>query len=222
MWSSSASARPGQRPDGPPPVPSSWALEELDPASSHSVVFTEGPSLPAIDVDEIARVAFERGMEEGRRAGEAAEAARLQPTIAALNEALAALRDEAHHWIGNAQENICALSVAVARKVIGREVQTDDAVIDALVRQALLEFPLDQAIVVRMHPADLAVITALKAGMGATRPAPVNGDRPEVQWLSDARVMRGGCVIEGRDRIIDGRIDTALERLYRRLSLTDA
>ena len=161
-------------------------------------------------------------MEEGRRAGEAAEAARLQPTVAALREALSALQDEAHHWIGNAQENICALSIAVARQVLGREVQGDAAVVEALVRQALLEFPLDQAIIVRMNPADLAVLTALKVGMGASRPAPVNGERPEVQWLPDTRVSRGGCVIEGRDRIIDGRIDTALERLYRRLSLTDA
>lgn len=200
----------------------SWALEELDPSGGHSVVFNDSPTLPTIDVDEIARVAFERGMEEGRRAGAAAEAARLQPTITALNAALATLQEEAAPWIGNAQENICALSVAIARQVIGRDVQADTTVVESLVRQALLEFPLDQAIVVRMHPADLAAITTLKAGMGATRPAPVNGERPEVQWLSDARIMRGGCVIEGRDRIIDGRIDTALERLYRRVSHTDA
>ena len=143
-------------------------------------------------------------------------------TRAAHNEALSALQEEAHRWIGNAQENICALSIAVARQLLGQEVQADAAVVEALVRQALLEFPLDQAIVVRMHPADLAAITTLKSGMGASRPAPVNGERPEVQWLADQRVTRGGCVIEGRDRIIDGRIDTALERLYRRLSLTDA
>jgi flagellar biosynthesis/type III secretory pathway protein FliH len=31
-------------------------------------------------------------------------------------------------------------------------------------------------------------------------------------------VERGGCVIEGRDRIVDGRVDTALERIYRGLS----
>jgi flagellar biosynthesis/type III secretory pathway protein FliH len=214
--------RPGQRPDAPAPSPTSWALEELDPSAGHSVVFNDAPPLPSIDVDEIARVAYERGLEEGRRAGEAAEAARLQPTILALNAALATLQDEAAHWIGNAQENICALSIAVAREVIGREVQAEADVVDALVRQALLEFPLDQSIVVRMHPADLAVINTLKATMGAARPSPVNGERPEVQWLSDARILRGGCVIEGRDRIIDGRIDTALERLYRRVSQTDA
>jgi flagellar biosynthesis/type III secretory pathway protein FliH len=43
-----------------------------------------------------------------------------------------------------------------------------------------------------------------------------------VRWLADARIQPGGCVVEGRERIVDGRVDTALERLYRKLSDNDA
>ena len=49
----------------------------------------------------------------------------------------------------------------------------------------------------------------------------ITGDR-EARWLPDASIAPGGCVVEGRERIIDGRIDTALERVYRRLTYTNA
>lgn len=42
----------------------------------------------------------------------------------------------------------------------------------------------------------------------------------EAAWHADPLVEPGGVVVEGRDRIIDGRVDTALERVYRRLTYT--
>jgi flagellar biosynthesis/type III secretory pathway protein FliH len=39
-----------------------------------------------------------------------------------------------------------------------------------------------------------------------------------MSWVPDARIARGGCVVEGRERIVDGRVDSALERVYRRLA----
>ncbi|MCC6316065.1 MAG: hypothetical protein IT361_00140 [Gemmatimonadaceae bacterium] len=207
------------RPVPPTPVPASWALEELDPEAAASVVFRESSGVPSLDIDAITREAYERGLEDGRRAGAAAEGQRLQPTLQALDRALASLRDESDKWIANAQENVSAIAIAVARQVIGHEVQADALTIDALVRQALAEFPLEHAVVVRLHPADLTMITAARVGTGMNAPSM---ERTEVQWLPDPRVTRGGCVVEGRDRIVDGRVDMALERLYRRLTLTDA
>ncbi|MGQ0646104.1 MAG: FliH/SctL family protein [Gemmatimonadaceae bacterium] len=212
-----AQGRPGAM------APARWALEELAPTPGSAGTFGESvPESPAIDIDAVAREAYERGFEEGRQAGAHNEAERLRSVLTSLNDALLTLHDEMNHWIGNAQENVCALSIAVARQILAREVQGDSASIDLLVRQALAEFPMDQPVIVRLNPADLSILSALKTGMAASRPAPFAGDRPEVQWLSDARITPGGCVIEGRDRIIDGRIDTALERLYRQLTSTGA
>ena len=42
----------------------------------------------------------------------------------------------------------------------------------------------------------------------------------EVRWIPDASIGRGGCVVEGPERIVDGRLESALERVYRRI--TDA
>ena len=62
---------------------------------------------------------------------------------------------------------------------------------------------------------DLALLT-----MNGDR-APITG-RYDVTWLADKRIARGGCLIEGRDRIVDGRVDTALERAYRKMARHDA
>ena len=111
------------------------------------------------------------------------------------------------------QDNICALSVAVGRQLYDAELQTAGSHTVALVRRALTEFPIDQPVTIRIHPTDLASITASAVAEGT----PLTVGRAEAQWIPDLRVAPGGCVVEGRDRIIDGRVDTALERLYRRL-----
>jgi flagellar assembly protein FliH len=87
-----------------------------------------------------------------------------------------------------------------------------------LVRRAVAEFPIDQSIRIRVSPHDLALITAMSAGES---PVPITGGR-EARWLADPLGSPGGCVIEGRERIVDGRVDTALERLYRRLTYSHA
>ena len=155
--------------------------------------------------------AYAAGAAEGQREGAAAAERRLAPAISALTEArdqLAALEDR---WLANLDENVAVLAVGVARHVIGREIGTDDALVRERVATAIAEYPLDQALSLRVNPADLAT---LKAAFDVARAI---GTR-ELRWTADERIARGGCLVEGRERIVDGRVDTALERVYRRLS----
>jgi hypothetical protein len=65
------------------------------------------------------------------------------------------------------------------------------------------------------------VISSLQGAEREGTPMTESG-RDDALWLGDARVQPGGCLVEGRDRIIDGRVDTALDRTYRRLTYTQA
>ncbi len=228
-WSSSAARQPS-RPAAPPAAPVAWAPDELvlDTRSLRDVVRRPEPeaadagSLDQVDaalMEQALQEAYERGVEDGRRAGEAAESARLRATVQAVTEALAALHADADKWVGHAEENVCALAIAVARQVIAREVAMDKSSLAGMVRQALDEFPLDQPLTLRVNPGDLQVIHAAFHAAGELSPLAA---RKDVQWLPDPRIAAGGCLIEGRDRIVDGRVDTALERLYRRLTYTGA
>lgn len=156
-----------------------------------------------------------QGYEEGRLAGEEAEAARLRNAVSLAERALDEIREGEMRWTGSIEENICALAVAVARQVIGRELKGDVETVVDLVRRALQEFPVDQPVRIRVNPTDLS---AIEAASGSTSPGFTAVRERDVRWLADVRVTPGGCVVEGRERIVDGRVDNSLERLYRRLT----
>jgi flagellar biosynthesis/type III secretory pathway protein FliH len=153
--------------------------------------------------------AYAEGAAAGRAEGEAAAHAALAETAGALAAALDEVRTHESRWLADLEAHVAALAVAVARHVVEREVARDDALVTTLVARAVAEFPADQALTVRAHPADLPALRAAWAGAaGAARSA-------ELRWLPDAGVVRGGALVEGRERIVDGRVDAALERVYR-------
>lgn len=157
--------------------------------------------------------------EEGVAAGTLAEGTRVHTVVAAAEAALDAVRENETKWQESVAENITALAVTIARHVIGREISSNPAGIADLVRRALAEYPIDQAMRVRVNPHDLSLLSLPTAEGG--EPISIAPNR-DVRWMADSRIQAGGCVVEGRERIIDGRVDTALERLYRQLTSTNA
>jgi len=167
------------------------------------------------EVDRRVQEAFALGYEEGREAGEIAEGMRLRAAMQAAEDALDSLRAGEMRWTGALEENICALAVAVARQVVGRELEADPLTLTELVRRAVAEFPADQPLRIRVSAQDLAL---LNSAAGADAPVPGVAPDRETRWVADSLVAPGGCIVEGRERIVDGRVDNALERIYRRLT----
>jgi flagellar biosynthesis/type III secretory pathway protein FliH len=196
-----------------------WALTDLGAS-------TVGAPRPASSAQSAAAAAEERsrliaegyatGFAEGQRKGIEQSQARVDEALALMEKLTTQLNAGAALSATILEENIAAISVIVARQIVGREVSTTPEIVADLVRRALTEFPIEQAVRIRVHPVDLSLLTV--AGSGTQ---PITGTR-EASWLADARVGRGGCLIEGRDRIVDGRIDAALERAYHRMAQIDA
>lgn len=168
-----------------------------------------------IEMERRAQDAHSAGYDAGRLDGELAEATRLRNAVAATEHALDSIRASEAKWQECVTENIAALAITVARHIVGRELRTDAASVADLVKRALAEFPIDQPMRVRVNPHDLSLLS---------HPTPTGGEpvaiapNRDVRWLADSRIQPGGCVVEGRERIVDGRVDTALERLYRKLT----
>ncbi len=200
-----------------------WALDELAVAAlpieaslagAPASAMNAGPSAQerAQMIDE----AYARGLADGEKKGLAAAQARVTKALAVIDKITGEVRDVAALAPSILEENIAALAVIVARQIVAREVSVARELVADLVRRALTEFPVDQSTRIRVHPLDLSLLTLNEGGM-----APITGAR-DVSWLADARVARGGCLVEGRDRIVDGRVDTALERAYHRMAQIDA
>lgn len=157
---------------------------------------------------------LDEAYKEGFRTGEAAGLERalreLDPSRQAAESAanqLSTLREELNT---QTRENVLALALAVAKKVMEGEIQARPGYVAEMVEKALSHFPLDQKIRVRLNPSDLRLFTG-KTGENA----PVESGGREVRWTPDDSVAQGGCIVEGPEHVVDGRLDSALERIYR-------
>jgi flagellar biosynthesis/type III secretory pathway protein FliH len=157
--------------------------------------------------------AYERGFQKGIDAGRRQAMQELSPNLQASVKVVAEMEDFRGALLHQMQDNLTALALAVARQLMEREVKSEPAVVANLVRNALSHFPLDQKLRIRLNPMDLSSISMEQSG---TQP-PVSAGR-EVRWIPDEAISRGGCVVEGPERIVDGRVEGALERIYRTVS----
>lgn len=156
---------------------------------------------------------YKRGYEEGRLAGERAERVRLRASFEAADEAICQMTANQSKWATAFEDNLCALATAIARHLMERELNADPALLHELVERARQDFKVDAPVKVRVNPGDLAAMTIVADAAGF--------DAHLEHWAADPTIAPGGCVIEGPDRIVDGRVDTALERVYRRVTQYD-
>ncbi|MEO8562944.1 MAG: FliH/SctL family protein [bacterium] len=202
--------------------PTPWALEELDADGGEIFRTTAGDVVPT--AEELAAVkqsarehataeGFAAGYTVGRADAEAELGQRLRSAIDALDAATALVHENETRYLGVLEENLAAIAVSVARQIIERDVRMAPEITVALVKRALEEFPVGEPLRVRINPLDLSAMTLARHG-----DEDETSSRREVAWMPDARVPAGGCVVEGRERILDGRVDTALERAFRRLA----
>ncbi len=197
-----------------------WKLEELYQPVLSPVNRSpnDDASLAAVAVlnserDRLVAEAYDAGFTAGQEDAGATSGARLNTAIELLKTAAAQLLASEGKALATLEENLSALAVTIARQIIGREVRTSADLIIDMVRTAVAEFPLDQPLRIRVNPIDLSTLSVVSDGVVIR----ISPDR-EITWAADAKVLVGGCMVEGRDRIIDGRVDTALERVFRTLT----
>ena len=220
---SGASVR--QTPATAVPNAGAWSLSELaitTPGGGTAAVSAASPAMQSpLTAEERAKLideGYARGLADGERKARAASQAQVSSAVAVVDQITSQIREVASLAPAILEENVAALAVIVARQIVAREVAMDRELVGDLVRRALTEFPVDQSVRIRVNPLDLALLSLNPDG-GDT--APITNNR-DASWLADPRVARGGCLVEGRDRIVDGRVDTALERAYRRMADIDA
>lgn len=194
-----------------------WAPAELHhepPRSESTSESSHGPDTPVEDPIEVARTeAFELGVAAGKEQA----AAELAPAIEALNAAINEVQDSRPAWFDAVEKNILTLAVAVARQILGRELTTDPDHVRQLVSRALNRFPIEVPVTIRLNPSDLARISAATVANAASDPAAGR----DVRWRADAHITEGSCVVEGPERMVDGRVDKALLRIYQALVTAD-
>lgn len=105
------------------------------------------------------------------------------------------------------ERQIVELTLAVAQKVIEREVASDPSLVVDVVRAAINEIQDATSIHVRLHPEDHALLEDHWNILGR------NALGEPIILLADDRVQRGGCLIETKLGHIDGQLSTRLAQV---------
>ena len=143
-------------------------------------------------LDEAAREAEalrERVEHEARELREAAYAEGLETALSELNHLLLEAHARRDAALSGAERDVLRLAVKLAEKIIGREVERDDAALADIVSAALRHARQQEALTVRVNPADLPRVQAHRERLDPS------GRARFIDLVADPRVAHGGCVI---------------------------
>ena len=156
---------------------------------------------------------YQHGYAEGVRDGSAFAREQMRPLTAALERAIDALTLARKELGPDHARCVHAIAMAVAKRIVQREISADPGITHSLVEQALGLMPLDAPFDVRMNPKDFETLAPELDRLHG------QGRKASVEWLADPTVDPGSFVLESPLRIVDGRIDVALRNLFERLNV---
>jgi flagellar biosynthesis/type III secretory pathway protein FliH len=129
--------------------------------------------------------------------------------VSALLVQAAVARDKA---LASVQDDVVDLALAVARKVIGREVETSRTAVAEMCALALANVRRARSVSVRVHPADIGRVEESRPML-----ANVLGRDAGLVLEPDESVGRGGCVIVSDVGRVDARLEVQLAAIERAL-----
>ncbi len=179
-----------------------WPLPELTRARGGD---SSAPPPPP-DPDA---TAYARGWAEGEEAARAEGDRRVRAALALLETATAALVEMRDDLTRDFSDHLHALSLAIARHLVLREVEADPDLLRTLVTRAVELAPSPTTIRLHLHPDDLTALASWRREFSSGGHA--------IDWVADPATERGGCRVETPHRLIDGRLDESLVALFDRM-----
>ena len=131
-------------------------------------------------------------------------AQRLQGVVQTLDASLIDMQQDM-------AQQLLELACDIARQVVRQELSVNPSALQPVVREAVGMLVTEgRPALVRLHPDDMeAMAQTLREEM----------DSPGVQWMADASVPPGGCLVESAGTVVDGSLDKRWQRAIAALGL---
>ncbi len=175
------------------------------PVGAWAPLAAESASAAPADEAATERDAFTKGYAQGERAGAEAAASRADAMLRRLAQTLDELQSLRATLIHRTEREVVELSLAIARKVLHREVALDHELMLAMARVALDRLADVATASIRLHPDDFAVTVQARGSAAVSSHG--------VQIVSDASVRRGGCVVQSEFGSVDVGISAQIDEL---------
>ncbi len=192
-------AKTGRRPGG-------WPGHRVSELDGDEV--GERPARLEWEARQREAAAWQAGFREGGAEAEGRLAALLKEAVARLGsrvEELAGLRRKLRQ---EAEEDLVRLAVAIARRVLWRELSVDPGAIRGIVKAALEGIDIQEIVRIRVHPEVASLLEEWLRGRGAAE---------RVEVVPDGSLDRGGVVVETERGSLDASVETQLEEIERGL-----
>jgi flagellar assembly protein FliH len=175
---------------------------------SHAAPQLAGLSSPDLEAALEARLRQETqcAYRQGEEAGRQAAGLELEPVLRKLAisiEEIASMRPRLRR---QAERDVVELALAVARRVLRRQVETDPDALAGLVKAALEKQSLREVSVVRVHPRFLASTENQLRQIGTPS---------AVRIEADTRLEPGAVLVETASGELDASVETQLDEISR-------
>lgn len=154
------------------------------------------------------REARSAGLREGEAAGRSQAAADLHPVIERLTRSIAELGGLRARLRKEAEGDVIKLSLAIARRVLRRELAVDPDALHGLVVAAFEKLQGQESCRVRVHPSQAAAIQGCLAKVSGA----------SIEVIPDPSREPGGVIFETRRGNLDASVDTQLQEIERGLT----
>ncbi len=163
----------------------------------------------AEDVPQQIRQAYQAGVQEGQAAAQREHDAVVRPLLERLTETFASFAELRTRMRRESEAELIELSVAIARRVLHRELTLDPEAVRGLVKAAFERIGSRELSRVRVHPAHSALMQSL-----VDKACP---DR-RVELVADPAMGPGDVVFETERGDLDASVDAQLEEIRRGLA----
>ena len=195
---------------GPPPgsahtPPAGDRPGEADPAQALKARIAQLER----ELGEREQAALKAGFEKGRAAGEQEASTRLKLAIerfASGADQLATTRKQFRH---DAETDVVKLALAIARRVLHREINADPSAVLGLVKAALEKVDSREVERIRVNPTDAPLVVAQ---IRQLQPA------TQFEVVPDSRLERGAAIVETARGSLDASVETQLDEIERGLA----
>ena len=176
------------------------------PARAEQTQQTEVLQARIRELENLVEVRAKEAYARGSREAEQQAIARIEPAIqrfAAGAHELAATRPRARR---EAEEDVVMLAVAIARKLLHREIAVDPESLLGLVKAALQRIDIRELHRIRVSPEDARALEEALNGPGSQR---------RIEISVDQNLERGAAIFETTRGNLDASIDTQLKEIER-------
>ena len=154
--------------------------------------------------EEAHKTGWQAGFAEGRKAAEK----EVQDALARARDVAESALTARTKFLQEAERDTGRLSVAIARRIMGRELTLDPEAVADVVARVIEESDVREGCTIRVHPADHAILEPHWEALAKLQ-------QPDRTWdlVADKRIERGGCVISVAGGTVDGQLSAQLAQV---------